>query len=299
MRIVVAGGSGFLGTKLIGALRSDGHEIIQLVRRPAATPAEVSWDPEAGSLDPSVFDGTDAIINLGGANVAGRRWNDAYRRALRASRTVPTNLIAMTLATMPADRRPRALINASAVGFYGDTGDTIVTEDSTGGNDFLAFLSRDWETAAKRAEMAGVRTVLLRTGFPLHPDGGLLKPLLLPFRLGLGGKIGAGNQYIPWISMTDWLRAVSFLLEHAEVDGPVNLVGPEPVTNAEFTRALAQALHRPAFWRIPGLAMKIAAGDLANDMIASKRVQPKVLLDAGFEFQHSTIDEAFAAVLPR
>ncbi|MBB5869509.1 uncharacterized protein (TIGR01777 family) [Allocatelliglobosispora scoriae] len=298
MRIVVAGSSGFLGTKLVGTLRADGHEITRLVRRPATTPTEASWDPEAGRLDASVLDGADAIVNLGGVGVADKRWTDSYRRELRTSRIVPTSLLAMTLATMPADRRPKVLINSSAVGFYGDTGDTLVDEEAEPGDDFLAILSRDWETAARRAEMAGVRTVMLRTGFPLDPGGGLLKPLLLPFKLGVGGKIGNGGQYVPWISMVDWLNAVRFVLEHDEIAGPVNLVGPQPATNAEFTKALGEALHRPTFWRIPGLAMKVVAGDVAADMVASKRVLPKVLLNAGFTFQHETVREALAAVLP-
>jgi uncharacterized protein (TIGR01777 family) len=268
-----------------------------LVRRPAATPTEASWDPEAGNLDASVLDGVDAIVNLGGVGVADKRWNDSYRRELRTSRIVPTSLLAMTLATMPADRRPKVLINSSAVGFYGDTGDTLVDEEAEPGDDFLAILSRDWETAARRAEMAGVRTVMLRTGFPLDPGGGLLKPLLLPFKLGVGGKIGAGGQYVPWISMVDWLAAVRFVLVHDEIHGPVNLVGPQPATNAEFTQALGEALHRPTFWRIPGLAMKVVAGDVADDMVASKRVLPKVLLNAGFTFQHETVRQALAAVL--
>ena len=297
MRIVVAGSSGFLGTKLVGALRAEGHEITRLVRRPAATPTEASWDPDAGNLDASLLDGADAVINLGGVGVADKRWTQAYRRELRTSRLVPTNLLAMTLATVPAERRPKVLINSSAVGFYGDTGDTPVTEDAEPGHDFLAVLSRDWEAAAKRAEMAGVRTVMLRTGFPLDPEGGLLKPLLLPFKLGVGGKIGVGDQYVPWISMADWLSAVLFVLHHNEISGPVNLVGPRPATNAEFTKALGDALHRPAFWRIPGLAMKAVAGDVADDMVASKRVLPKALLNAGFTFQHQTVREALTAVL--
>jgi uncharacterized protein (TIGR01777 family) len=296
MRIVMAGASGFLGTRLIAALRNEDHEIIRLVRRPSASATEISWDPAQDRLDPSALAGADAVINLCGANVGDRRWTDAYRSILRSSRIEPTRLLATTLVEMPADGRPRTLLNMSAVGYYGDTGDRVTTEEHGPGGDFLARLSIEWEASAHLAERAGVRVVTMRTGLPLDPAGGLLKPLLLPWKLGLGGRLGSGRQYVPWVSMADWLAAVRFLLGHAEISGPVNITGPEPVTNAEFGRALGRVLHRPAIWPIPAVALRVVAGGLADQALGSLRVVPKVLTDRGFRFEQPTIDEALAAV---
>lgn len=297
MRIVVAGASGFLGTRLVEALIADGHEVRRLVRRPATTPDETRWHPEQGVLDPAVLTRTDAVINLCGAGIGDKRWTDAYRQELRDSRIIPTRLLAATLADLSTAGRAPTLLNSSAVGYYGDRGDEVITEQTPGGRGFLADLSRDWEAATEPARDAGARVVLLRTGLPLHPDGGLLKPLMLPFRLGAGGKIGSGRQYVPWISLADWLAAMLYLLADSRITGPVNLTGPAPATNAEFTKALAAALHRPAILPIPGFALHAVAGDLADEALASMRVVPEALTASGFTFQHPTVERALAAVL--
>ncbi|GAB3150191.1 TIGR01777 family oxidoreductase [Micromonospora sonneratiae] len=297
MRILTAGASGFLGTRLSARLRSDGHEITRLVRRPARGPHEVQWSPSAGQLDPAALSGIDAVINLAGAGVGDKRWTAGYKNVLRSSRVDTTTTLAKAIAGRPSDDRPGVLINASAIGWYGDTGNRPVEEDAPAGDGFLSDLCRVWEAATGPAEDAGVRVVRLRTGLPLHRDGGLLKPQLLPYRLGIAGRFGNGRQWIPWISMVDWLSAVVFLLERDDIDGPVNVVGPQPVTNAEFTRELAAALHRPAIIPIPGIALRIVLGEFAVEALSSSRVLPGVLQRAGFNFQHSDLPSALRAAL--
>ncbi|HEX6969678.1 MAG TPA: TIGR01777 family oxidoreductase [Micromonosporaceae bacterium] len=297
MRIVMAGSSGFLGTHLTRRLTADGHEVVRLVRRPPRAPDEIEWSPAEGRLDPSALAGADAVVNLAGANIGAQRWTSRYREELRTSRTTTTATIARTIAGLPAADRPAALLNSSAVGWYGDTGDRPVEEDAPGGTGFMADVARDWEAATRPAEEAGVRVVLLRSGLPLHRDGGLLKPQLLPFRLGLGGTFGSGRQWIPWISLTDWLAAVAFLLHRDDITGPVNVVGPAPATNAEFTRALGRALHRPAIWPIPGFALRLLLGGLAEEALVSHRVMPGVLNRAGFAFCHPELSEALRVAL--
>jgi uncharacterized protein (TIGR01777 family) len=232
----------------------------------------------------------DAVINLAGANINGRRWTEAYKRELRDSRIDTTATLARTIAAV--DRKPAVLINSSAVGFYGDTGDRAVDERSAPGTGFLVDLCRDWEAATAPAENAGVRVVHIRSGFPLDRDGGFLKPLLLVFRLGGGGKLGGGEQYLPWISMPDWLAAVALLLDRDDLAGPVNLTGPEPVTNAEFTRALGRQVHRPTLVRVPRIALKVALGELGDEAFASQRVLPRVLTEAGFDFRYRDVASA-------
>lgn len=293
----MAGASGFLGTRLVDHLRADGHEIVRLVRRRPGGPGEVRWDPSAGQLDPDALAGSGAVVNLAGAGVGDKRWTDAYRRVIRASRVDSTTTLATTLAGLPTADRPAVLVNSSAIGWYGDTGDRAVEEDAPAGDGFLADVCRVWEAATGPAEDAGVRVVRLRTGLPLHRDGGLLKPQLLPFRLGVGGKLGSGRQWVPWISMADWLAAVTFLLDRDDVAGPVNLVGPNPVTNAEFTRALAEALHRPAVMPIPGIGLRVALGGFADEALKSARVLPGVLRRAGFTFRHPDLTTALKEAL--
>ena len=240
----MAGASGFLGTRLADRLTADGHQVTRLVRRPPRDPQERRWDPAAGQLDPAVVAEADAVVNLAGAGVGDKRWNDDYRRVIRTSRVDTTTTLAVTIAGLPAADRPAVLLNSSAVGWYGNTGDRAVEEDAPAGEGFLADVCRVWEAATRPAEDAGVRVVRLRTGLPLHRDGGLLKPQLLPFRLGVAGRLGSGRQWLPWISMVDWLDA-AFLLDRDDVAGPVNVVGPDPVTNAEFTRELARTTAPP------------------------------------------------------
>ncbi|MFB9236179.1 TIGR01777 family oxidoreductase [Plantactinospora siamensis] len=297
MRIVLAGASGFLGRSLVDRLAADGHQLTWLVRRPPAGADQVQWNPSAGALDPAVLAGADAVINLAGAGVGDKRWTDAYKRVIRSSRVDSTGTIARTIAGLPPADRPAALLNSSAVGWYGDTGDTEVTEEAPAGDGFLADVCRVWEAATRPAEDAGVRVVRLRTGLPLDRDGGLLKPQLLPFRLGAGARLGNGRQWMPWISLPDWLSAVLFLLDRSDLAGPVNVVGPAPVTNAEFTRELGAALHRPALLMLPGVALRIALGEFAGEALRSQRVLPGALRRAGFEWAHPDLPSALRAVL--
>jgi uncharacterized protein (TIGR01777 family) len=297
MRILAAGASGFLGSRLIERLRAAGHEVTRLVRRPPHHPGEIQWDPAAGQLDPTALAGVTAVVNLAGAGVGDRRWTEQYRQLLRTSRVETTSTLASTIAGRPSTDRPAALLNASAVGWYGDTGDHVVTEEAPAGEGFLADMCRVWEAATRPAEDAGVRVVRLRTGYPLHRDGGFLKPQLLPFRLGIGGPFGGGRQWVSWISLADWLAAVLLLLDRDDLAGPVNVVGPAPVTNAEFTRHLGAALHRPAVLPIPSLALRIALGGLATELLSSARVLPSVLPRAGFSYQHPDLPGALRAAL--
>ncbi|MFC8618855.1 TIGR01777 family oxidoreductase [Micromonospora purpureochromogenes] len=297
MRILTAGASGFLGTRLVDRLTADGHQVTRLVRRPPRTPDERQWNPSAAQLDPAVVAAADAVVNLAGAGVGDKRWNDDYRGLIRSSRVDTTTTLAIAIAGLPAADRPTVLLNSSAVGWYGNTGDRAVEEDSPAGEGFLADVCRVWEAATRPAEDAGVRVVRLRTGLPLHRAGGLLKPQLLPFKLGIAGKLGSGRQWLPWISMRDWLDAALFLLDRDDIGGPVNMVGPAPVTNAEFTRELARQLHRPAVMPIPALALKVALGGFAQEALTSTRVLPGVLTKANFHYTHPDLPTALHAAL--
>ncbi|GAB1645896.1 TIGR01777 family oxidoreductase [Krasilnikovia sp. MM14-A1259] len=297
MRILMAGASGFLGTALADRLRAAGHDIVRLVRREPDAPGEAFWKPSAGQLDPARVSGTDAVINLAGAGVAEKRWTAGFRNVIRTSRVDSAGTIARTISQLPAAERPSVLLQSSAVGWYGDTGDRQVTEEAPAGTGFLADVCRVWEAAARPAEDAGTRVVLLRTGLPLDAHGGLLKPQLLPFRLGVGGKLGAGRQWVPWIALSDWLDAIEVLLERTDIAGPVNVVGPDPVTNAAFTAAFGRVLHRPTVMPIPGVALRVALGGFADEALRSQRVMPGVLRRAGFTWQHPTVESALHAAL--
>lgn len=296
MRIAVSGASGFLGSALLPALRADGHTVVQLVRRPAADPSEISWDPGAGVLDPHVLRGVDAVINLSGANVAGTRWTPAYKQTLRDSRVRTTTLLSNAIAAMEVP--PQVFLSGSAVGFYGDRGDAPLDESSTSGNSFLAGVCRDWEDATSSAERAGVRVVHLRTGVVLDRSGGALERMEPLLKLGIAGPLGSGRQYWAWITLADWLAAVRFLLRPDTVlAGPVNLTAPKPETNARITTALARHLSRPALLPVPAFALRLALGEFVAEFLASQRVFPRRLLDAGFTFASPDIDTAAPAVL--
>jgi uncharacterized protein (TIGR01777 family) len=297
MRILVAGSSGFLGTRLVGRLRDAGHDVTRLVRRPAQQPDEATWKPSAGQLDPTLVAAAGAVINLAGVGAGDKRWTPGYKSQIRSSRVDSTGTIARAITQLDPGERPETLLNSSAIGWYGDTGDRKVTEDAPAGTDFMADVCRVWEAAARPAEDAGVRVALLRTGLPLDEHGGLLKPQMLPFRLGVGGKIGGGKQWVPWIAMQDWLRAVEFLLEHDDIAGPVNVVGPEPVTNAAFTEVFGRLLHRPTVMPIPGFALQVAYGGFAGEALKSQRVMPGVLSKAGFTWNCPTLESALRAAL--
>ena len=299
MRILLAGASGFLGTRLVDRLSGSGHEVTRLVRRPAQRPDEVTWQPAQGQLDPALLAGADAVINLAGANVGGKRWTARYKSTLRSSRVDTTGTIARAIKRLPEGDRPRTLLQSSAVGWYGDTGDTPVTEETSAGTTFLADLCRVWEAAARPAEDAGTRVVLLRTGLTIDREGSLLKPLLPLFRLGGGARLGSGRQWMPWVSLADWLGAADFLLEREDIAGPVNIVGPEQATNAEFTKALAGAVHRPALLSVPSPALHLALGELAGESLISQRVVPAVLERAGFRWTYPTLTSAVRAAVDR
>jgi uncharacterized protein (TIGR01777 family) len=297
MQILMAGASGFLGTRLVDRLRAAGHTVTRLVRRPARAGDEATWTPSAGQLDPALVAAADAVINLAGAGVAEKRWTPGFKGQIRSSRVDTTGTIARAISHLPEVDRPRVLLQSSAVGWYGDTGDQAVEEDAPAGTGFLADVCRVWEAAARPAEDAGVRVALLRTGLPLDDAGGLLKPQLVPFRLGIGGKLGNGRQWVPWIALQDWLDATVFLLDRDDIAGPVNLVGPEPVTNATFTEVFARLLHRPAIMPIPGFGLRVLLGEFATEALRSQRVRPGVLRRAGFAYSYPDLESALRAAL--
>ncbi|GAA3812832.1 MULTISPECIES: TIGR01777 family oxidoreductase [Amycolatopsis] len=292
MRVLIAGSSGLLGSALVATLRDSGHDVRRLVRRPARAADEHSWDPPAGRIDDRAFEDVTTVVNLCGSPM-GLRWSAARKQMIRDSRIEPTEVLAEAV----AEYRIPALVNASGIGYYGDTGDAVVTEESPRGAGFLAELCEAWEAATAPAAEAGSRVVNLRTGLVLSKDG-LLGPLKPLFWLGLGGRLGDGRQYMPWISLRDHVSAMRFLIEHETLSGPVNVCNPEPATNAEFTRALGHALRRPAPWWVPGFALRTALGEVADEMaLISQRAVPAVLEKAGFTFVHTDLDGALAVAL--
>jgi len=296
MKIVVGGASGLLGTAVVSSLRADGHEVLTLVRRPARSAAEVPWDPAAGTLDVAALRGVDAGVHLSGAGVGDKRWTDSYKATLRASRVDSTRTLSTALAAL--EPRPQTLLVASGVGWYGDTGDTPTDETGPSGETFLAGVCRDWEAASAPAVAAGLRVVHLRTGVVMTPRGGALGRLWPLFRLGLGGRLGSGRQWWSWIHIDDYVEACRFLLARADLAGAVNVTAPTPVTNADFTRALARAVHRPAPWWVPAPALRLGLGEFAGELLVSQRVLPRRLTEAGFTFGYDDVGRAAQAVAP-
>ena len=298
MKVVVSGASGLIGTALVSNLRGDGHAVVRLVRRPARSADEAQWEPAQRRLDPAVLAGADAVVHLAGAGVGDKRWSDDYKRAIRDSRVDGTTTIATALVACPAEERPRVLVSASAVGYYGDAGEEIVDENSPTGEGFLADVVRQWEAATAPAADAGVRVVTTRNGLVLAEHGGVLGKMLPVFKLGLGGRLGSGRQWMSWIALPDHVAAMRFLLDHEDVSGPVNLTAPEPVRNRDYTRALGRALHRPTLAVVPPVALRAAFGEFADEgVLVSQRVVPARLEAAGFAFTYADIDAAFAALL--
>lgn len=294
MRVVISGSSGLIGTALVPHLRSAGHEVVRLVRRAPQAPDERGWDPPSGRIDDGALDGADAVINLSGAGIADKRWTGARKQEIRDSRIIPTDVLARAVAAQGIP----AMINGSAVGFYGDTGAVAVDESGPRGRGFLAEATRDWENATAPAAEAGARVVAIRTGLVLSHSGGLMGIMRPIFTFGLGGRLGSGEQYWPWISLDDEVGAITHALEHDSVVGPLNATGPAPVTCTEFTKALASALHRPAPWVVPGIAMRAVLGEFADEgVLVSQRVLPGVLEREGYAFQHTTVTTALSAVL--
>jgi uncharacterized protein (TIGR01777 family) len=284
-RIAVTGASGLIGTALVGYLKSQGHTVQRLVRRAAVSSEEITWDPIAGTVDMEALAGVDAVIHLAGAGVSDKRWTKKYKSEILNSRLLGTTTIAKAVAIA----KPQVFISASAIGWYGESGNRAVVESDRVGDDFLAVVCREWESAA---DLAGdVRTVKLRTGLVLDPTGGALGKMLPLFRFGLGGKLSNGKQWWSWITLHDQIRAIAFLLEN-KVSGPVNLTSPNPVTNSEFTAGLARALHRPALFPVPGFALKIVLGGFSAEVLGSKKVMPQALTDAGFTFDYPHISSA-------
>ena len=294
MRVLVAGSSGLIGTALVAQLRATGHDVLRLVRRRPSAPDERGWDPPAGRIDNGAFDGVDAVVNLNGVGIGDRPWSGARKQLVRDSRNVPTDV----LATAVAEHGVATMLSQSGINIYGDTGERVVDESAPPGRGFLADVCREWEAATAPAEAAGARVVLMRSAPVLSRSGGIVARLRPLFRLMLGGRLGSGRQYFPWISLDDEIGAVRFLLEHAEVAGPVNLVGPEMVTNAEFTRALAEAVHRPAPFVVPGFALTAALGQMAHEMVLTgPRAVPAKLTAAGYLFRHPTFKDALAVAV--
>ncbi len=296
MRILVSGASGLIGAAFAQAALSAGHAVTPLTR--TKSPGSVLWDPSAGALSAAAVEGFEAVVHLAGENIAAGRWTSAQKRRILDSRVLGTQLLSSTLAKL--QHRPSVLISASAIGFYGNCGDRVLTEDSPSGSDFLANVCREWERATEPAAKAGIRVVHLRTGIVLAREGGALKKMLLPFRMGVGGKIGSGRQYMSWIDLQDEVDVILHCITDASVHGPVNSVGPSPVTNSEFTAALGRVLGRPTIFPLPAFAARMVLGEMADALLlASQRVEPAKLTAAGFNFRHRNLEDTLRRILAR
>lgn len=291
-RVAVTGASGLIGSALVRRLRSEGSEVVRLVRRPPRGADEVEWDPAAGRIDAGALEGVDGVVHLAGENV-GTRWTEAKKRAIRESRVSSTSLLARALAGF--GRKPRVMVSASAVGIYGERGDEVLTEASLPGLGFLAGVVREWEAAAAPAAEAGIRVVHPRLGVVLSAAGGALAKLLPPFRLGGGGVVGSGRQWMSWLSRQDAVEILVFALREEGLSGPVNAVAGTS-TNQELTKTLAGVLNRPAFVPLPAFALKLALGEMADEtLLASQRAEPRVLAERGFRFRHPTLEDTLRA----
>jgi uncharacterized protein (TIGR01777 family) len=294
VRIAVTGSTGLIGTALVTRLHAAGHDVVRLVRRAPRAADEVRWDPQSGEVDLEGLAGVDGAVHLAGAGVGDHRWTDDYKRTILASRVDGTRTLSQALATLQP--LPRVLVSGSAVGYYGDRGDEVLTESSTGGEGFLADVVRSWEGAAAPAVDAGIRVSFARTGLVFSPEGGALGRMLPLARLGLGGPLGSGRQWWPWITLHDEVSALEFLLEK-DLDGPVNLSAPQPARQADVAKAFGHALHRPALLPAPAFGLRLVLGEFAADVLSSQRMLPSRLLDAGFTFGQRTIEQATAWTL--
>lgn len=297
MNVAITGSTGLIGQALCKRLTAGGHEVVRVVRGAiGSNEPTIRWNPATAVIDAKAFEGIDGVVHLAGENIGAKRWTDHQKQMVKQSRVKGTRLLAETLASL--DRKPAVLISGSAVGYYGDRGDERLNETSTPGDLFLSDVVEAWEAAAQPAIDAGIRTAFIRTGVVLDKRGGALGKMLLLFRLGLGGRIGSGKQWMSWITLDDEVAAISWLLDH-DISGPVNLVAPNSVTNAEFTEALGAALHRPTMLPVPLFGPRLLFGtELVHDLLlAGQRIEPAVLEASGFHFQSPTIDEAFARIL--
>ena len=301
MRVAITGSTGLIGSALTRSLLADGHQVLRLTRGQATSAApgdgseSAGWDPKAGTVQSGALEGVEAVVHLAGAGIGDKRWNDAYKRELRDSRVLGTQTIARAIAEL--DVKPRVLVSGSAVGYYGDTGDRVVEESTPAGTDFLAGLCVEWEDAAAPAAAVGIRVVHARTGLVVSAKGGAWGKLFPLFRYGLGGRLGSGNQYWPFISLTDHIAALRFAIDDEGVAGPLNFSAPEPLTNRVITKAMGHAMHRPTVASVPEFALKIAVGEFASGITGSCRAVPAGLLKAGFTFTYPTIEQSLDSVL--
>jgi uncharacterized protein len=299
MRVAITGSTGLIGSALTRSLLLDGHQVLRLTRGGTTTFTDGSetarWDPKAGTVQPGALEGAEAVVHLAGAGIGDKRWSDAYKKELRDSRVLSTQTIARAVAAL--DVKPRVLVSSSAVGYYGDTGDRVIEENTPAGTDFLAGLCVEWEDAAAPAAQAGIRVVYPRTGLVVSAKGGAWGRLFPLFRLGLGGRLGSGGQYWPFIALADHIAALRFAIDNEDVVGPLNFSAPEPLTNREITKAMGRALHRPTIASVPEFALKIVIGEFASGITGSCRAVPAGLLKAGFTFQYPTIEQSLDAVL--
>jgi uncharacterized protein (TIGR01777 family) len=298
MKVVLTGASGLLGRALVPALRGDGHEVVRLVRRPTAAPDEAQWDPRGGHVEPAALRDADAVIHLAGPGMGDRPWTPARKRLLLDDRVTATRTIATAWAALAAaDARPRVLLSMSGIGYYGNPGEQQLTEQSPQGEGYVAQIAAAWEGATSPAADAGIRVVRMRTGVVLSASGGAFGRLLPIFRLGLGGRLGSGRQWWSWVALPDYVAAVRFLLDHEEIDGPVNITAPDPIRNGDLTAAMGRVLHRPTVTFVPGFALKLPLRDFAQDLLGGQRGLPQRLLEAGFTFELPTFEPALRSVL--
>ena len=298
MRVLVSGSSGLIGSTVVSSLAGKGHEVLRLSRSSVQTSDTISWDPAAGILEASSLEGFDAVVHLAGENIAGRRWTAAQKRRILESRTIGTRLLADRLSRLSSP--PEVLISASAIGYYGNRGDEIIREGGPAGNGFLAETCRRWEQAAQPAIDCGIRVVFPRIGIVLSRSGGALPKMLPPFRFGLGGPIGSGNQFMSWISLEDLAGALMHCIHAPTLSGPVNAVAPSPVRNAEFARILGRILSRPSFLPVPAWMLRLMLGEMADELLlASARVEPAKLVASGFKFRHPDPEGALRHALGR
>lgn len=295
MKILLSGSHGLVGKALINALTSDGHEIVRLVRN-KPNGAEIEWHPNQAKLDASSLEGLDAVVHLAGESIASGRWSDEKKRAIRDSRVKGTSLLSDALARL--SRPPPVFVSASAIGYYGNRGDELLTENSTPGDDFLANVCVEWENATRAAMEKGIRTIHARFGIILDANEGALGKMLTPFRMGVGGRVGNGKQWMSWIAIEDVVKGLKFLLGDGSTRGPVNFVAPNPVTNAEFTKTLGRVLSKPTFLPMPEFGVRLAFGEMGDTLLlSSQRVKPSVLEQKGFGFRYSTLDQALRQIL--
>lgn len=294
MTVVIAGGTGFLGQKLVRRLSDDGHRVVVLSRRQGGSNT-LTWQPDGspGNL-PQHLAGVDAVVNLAGAGIADRRWSPSRKAVLRASRTLATRTLARAIAA--CEQPPRVFVSASAVGYYGPRGDEPVTEATPPGADFFATLAIEWEQEAQAAATTRTRVAIIRTGLVLSSDGGVLGKMLLPFKIGVGGVLGSGEQYMSWVHEDDWTAMVTWLIRDERASGAFNVTAPTPVTNREFTSALGRALRRPTILPVPSFALRLALGELSDALLTGQRVLPRHAEQLGFQFRHTTLDAALASL---